>query len=134
MAIVFELVVGFGQDREAGVRATELVKAHPVLSAGGRAIELLEPWFDEVESGWLFSVAPAGVGFGLAQDRGKPRQHLTADELSELAQGLYALLQQFGGYRRATVDWDPEDVVECADLDEGYGNMLAEEISLAWCL
>jgi hypothetical protein len=125
MAIVFELVVGFGHNREAGVRAVELVKAHPLLSVADRAIDLLEPWFYEVESGWLFSVAPAGVGFGLAQERGKPRHHLTAVELSELARGLYALLRRFDGYLRATVDWDPEDVVECADLDEAYGDELA---------
>lgn len=126
MAIVFELVVGFGQNREAADRAVELAKTHAPLSVGGRAIDLLEPWLYEVESGWLFSVAPAGVGFGIPRDSGRPRHTLSASELSELARGLHGLLRQFDGYRRAIVDWDPEDVVECADLEADYGATLAD--------
>ena len=127
MAIVFELVVNFDGNSQGAERAMNMARMHAPLPVGGqRAFELLEPSIYEVRGFYVVSIAPAGVGYGVPRDQSKTRRELTAGELTELAHGLYRLLAQFDGYRAATVDWDPEGVVECADLEEDYGDQLVE--------
>ena len=119
---VFELVVVFDGHAEAS-RAAETVRAHPPLSAGGKPVSLLEPLLHPHSR--TVSTSPAGVGTRIPRDDG-PRLQLTAAELSELAWGLFGLLRRFDGYRAAVVGWDPEDFVECADLEHEYGDFLAD--------
>lgn len=126
MAIVFELVVNFGRNGEAADRAVDIVRRHGPLHVGGRVIQLHEPMRTVVDGDIEVSVIPVGVGAGLPLDRGLPRVELTAEEMSELGRGLYRVLAAIDGYRAAAVDWDPESVVECADLEEEYGDQLVE--------
>ena len=126
VAIVFELVVNFGRNAEAADRAAEVVRRRGPLHVGNRAIELHEPLRAVVDGDIELSVIPAGVGVNVVLDGDLPHVELTADELSELARGLYEVLAQFDGYRAAAVDWDPESLVECTDLEGDYGDQLVE--------
>lgn len=124
VAIVFELVVNFGSDAAAADRAVEVVRRHGPVRAGGQAVKLHEPLRAVVDGDIEISVIPNGVGVRVPMD--DTLVPLTAEGLSELARGLFAVLAEFSGYRAAVVDWDPESVVECKDLEEEYGDDLAE--------
>jgi len=71
------------------------------------------------------SIIPAQVGFGVALDQHQPRLPLTAEELSELGDGLYSLLALFTGYRAARVGWDPEAFVDPTELQQERAEELA---------
>jgi hypothetical protein len=126
MAIVFELVVDFAENREAAERAAQTARAEGSLRAGEHELPVLALVARFAEGQVELSVIPLGINVNLPADKGYPRVRLAAGELTELAQGLYRLLARFDGYRAAAVDWDPEHVVECADLEEDYGDQLVE--------
>lgn len=130
MAIVFELVINFGSDRDAAAAAGHLVAAHPPLSAGHYHIPLHEPLLSTVrgyhgEAYLEMSIIPVGVGWKVGFDRDRERLRLTAAEFSELGHGLYRLLMGFTGYRAAQVGWDPEGRVDPAELREDRADELA---------
>lgn len=130
MAIVFELVVNFGANHAAAGQARAAVLDHHDLPAGGYRIPLHEALLTTTRSNsgteYLeMSVLPAGVGFGVAMDRGRRAVRLTSDELSELGYGLYGLLRQFTGYRAAQVGWDPEGRTDPDELRTEWTEELA---------
>jgi hypothetical protein len=131
MAIVFELVINYGQDQAAADNASRLVAAHPPLSAGPHQIRLHKPTIstlrDAAGAPYLeMSVIPAQVGVKVALDRHPPRLPLTAKELTELGNGLYSLLATLTGYRAAMVGWDTEPFVNPVELQQEWAEELAE--------
>jgi hypothetical protein len=96
MAIVFELVLNYGQNHAAIEDARRVVAAHPPLPAGPHRVALHEPLVDTVldaaDRPFLeMSIIPVGVGHNVAIDR-HSRVRLTPEELDELGAGLYGLL------------------------------------------
>ena len=138
MAIVFELVVNFGDNNEAAARAAALVRQPRILTAGAHRLPLHRPLSNTIKSSIEFSVIPVAISWGGGVDGDRPRIRLTAAELTELGHQLYDLLAEFDGYVAAQVGWDPEDLVDSevlhADLAEElrdgtiHGLVLSEEI------
>jgi hypothetical protein len=121
MAIIFELVLNFGTDWAAAQEACRRVAAHPPLTAGPHHIPLHEPLIAPAPSidgpDYLeMSVMPVGVGFGVASEHGRPPLSLTPEQLSELGHGLYRVLATLSGYQAALVGWDPEPLLDLAEL------------------
>jgi hypothetical protein len=123
MAMVFELVVNFGQNIEAARSAapSDMVKrrsATTTLQAGSHRIPLHRPTMMmsdgfETESTHIeLSIVPVGVSWRLAMDGTVPRFKLSAGELTELGNGLYRVLETFDGYLAAAVGWDVESLVD----------------------
>lgn len=130
MAIVFELVINYGNDRSAAENAARVVASHPPLPAGPHAIRLHRPLINAVrdaagEPYLEMSIIPARVGFGCALDEQQPRIPLTTAELSELGTGLYSVLATLTGYRAARVGWDPEEQVDPVELQQEWAEELA---------
>ncbi|WP_433229064.1 hypothetical protein [Actinomadura formosensis] len=130
MAIVFELVVNYGQDHAAVENAGRIVAAHPPLTAGPHLIRLHEPLVTTVHDAaglpYLeMSVIPAQVGCKVALDGNRPQLRLTSEELSELGAGLYTLLATLTGYRAARAGWDPEVFVDPVELRREWAEELA---------
>jgi hypothetical protein len=121
VALVFELVINAGPDREAadGIGAT-LTGLAP-LPAGRHRVALHPPLIRPLrgEDGTAYheiSLVPVGVGVKVARDVGVPPLLLDPDELRELGNGLYEVLRTCRGYRAAIVGWDPEQFVDLAEL------------------
>jgi hypothetical protein len=130
MALVFELVVNYGQNHAAAEQAVRVAAAHPPLAVGGHRIPLHPPSMSTIHSAedgsYLeLSVVPVGIGSGVPLDRNRDRLHLTGEELSDVGRGLYSLLAKFRGYRAAFVGWDPETFVDPTELRTEW----AEELS-----
>jgi hypothetical protein len=117
MAVIFELVAGFGDDQEAAARAAATVPGS--LRVGTRTIALHRPLL----SGGELSVIPVGVSHGMPMDRDLPRTEL--DDLTALAHGLYDVLRTMRGYEAAMVGWDPEGFVDLAELRSDWSEELA---------
>lgn len=124
MAIVFELVAGFGPDAAAARAAAAVDLRGWRLPAGPHRIPLHPPFLTMAGPSAQVSVLPVGVGWGVAAERGHPRLALTAAELSELGRGLYEVLAGFTGYTVARVGWEPEGVLD--DLAESWSDWAAE--------
>jgi hypothetical protein len=76
------------------------------------------------------SIIPARVGYGLPGERTQDRLRLTANELTQLGEGLYRLLALLSGYLAAQVGWDAEGCIDLAELREEWPEVLpASEIS-----
>ncbi|WP_262705306.1 MULTISPECIES: hypothetical protein [Streptomyces] len=116
MAICFELVVNFGDDTEAAQTAARIDPKPRVLRAGAHRIPLHRPMLAKVGSYIELSILPVAVSWGCGLDGSLPRFELTAAELTELGNQLYELLAQFHGYVAAKVGWDPESLVDPAEL------------------
>jgi hypothetical protein len=135
MAVIFELMLNFGTDWDAAQEAARQIAAHPPLAAGPHRVPLHEPLIapapsDDGPDYLEMSVMPAGVGFGVASGDASPPLPLTAAQLSELGHGLYTLLATLTGYQVALVGWDPEPLLDLAELrqeraDEIRDGMLA---------
>ena len=130
MAIVFELVINFGLDRGAADDAVRLVRTHPPVTAGKHRVLLHDPLLNVVrgiggEPHVEMSIVPARVGWNVGLDRGDARLALTAAELTELGAGLYQLLRQLTDYRVAQVGWDPEGLVDLAELEQEWADEIA---------
>ena len=130
MAIIFELVINYGNDRAAAESAAGLVESHPPLAAGRYEIPLHEPHVGTVRDAdgqpYLeMSIVPAQVGLGVAFERRQPRLPLTAAEFSELGDGLYSVLATISGYRAAKVGWDPEEFVDPLELRRDWSEEIA---------
>ncbi|MEU9022696.1 hypothetical protein [Actinomadura sp. NPDC048394] len=128
MAIVFELVLNYGQNHAAIEDARRVVAAHPPLPAGPYRVALHEPLVDTVldaaDQPFLeMSIIPVGVGHNVAIDR-HSRVRLTPEELDELGVGLYGLLAKLSGYQLAMVGWDPEWLVDPVELQREYADRL----------
>lgn len=137
MALAFELVINYGGHRQAVELARAVVSEYPPLRAGHHAVPLHRPLLSDLRSDprrglrvpeaepYLeLSILPVGVGYGVALDRDHPRLQLTTDELTELGYGLYRLLSQLTGYQAAMVGWDPEDLVDLAELRSEWSEEL----------
>jgi hypothetical protein len=70
------------------------------------------------------SVVAAGVGTPIPADAHVERLALDRDERSELARGLYEVLRPCRGYRAAFVGWDPEYLVDLAELEREWADEL----------
>ncbi|MFE7854188.1 hypothetical protein [Streptomyces sp. NPDC057403] len=124
MAICFELVVNFGDDAEAA-QASARVDPHPwALRAGSHRIPLHRPLLTKAGSYFELSILPVAVSLGCGLDGSLPRFQLTAAELTELGHQLYELLAQFRGYVAAKVGWDPEPLVDTAELRSDWSDEL----------
>lgn len=116
MAICFELVVNFGGDTEAAQAAARIDLKPWVLRAGAHRIPLHRPMLAKVSGYIELSILPVAVSWGCPLDGSLPRFQLTAAELTELGHQLYELLTQFRGYVAAKVGWDPESLLDPAEL------------------
>lgn len=137
MALAFELVINYGRHRQAVEHASAVVSEYPPLRAGRHAVPLHRPVLSdlgadrrralrvpEAEPYFELSILPVGVGYGAGLDGDHPRLQLTTDELTELGHGLYRLLSQFTGYQAAMVGWDPENLVDLAELHTEWSDEL----------
>ncbi|SBT43587.1 hypothetical protein [Micromonospora auratinigra] len=129
MAIVFELVVNFGDDDIAARAAHRRVVGAPPLVAGGRDVRLHEPLLGRARGldgspYLLMSVIPVGVGWGVALDQEHEPVRLSAPQLTGLGHQLYRLLAGFTGYRAARVGWDPEAFTDPAELRQEWADEL----------
>jgi hypothetical protein len=147
MAVLFELVVNFGTDKEAAGTAAELVRGAGHVDVRGVQAPLGDPYVTELTrpSAYIeFSVHPRGIGYGGPGPRPDLDPHsLTADEITRIGHALYDLLRGFSGYRAAIVGWDPESLVDLEDLETdwrtgdppGYnGLVLADDLCERWRL
>ncbi|QKW19409.1 hypothetical protein HUT16_10295 [Kitasatospora sp. NA04385] len=132
MAVVFTLVVNFGDDLESARGAAATAAGWPPLKAGHHRIPLHpatitseSPEYAESPAYAQLSVLPVAVGFGAAPDRPLPRIGLTSEELTELGHGLYDLLAKFDGYQAAMVGWDPDSLVDTTYLRTDLTDELA---------
>ena len=147
MAVIFELVVNFGADKEAAGAAAELVRRAGHVGVRGVPVPLGEPYVTKLTrpSAYIeFSVHPHGIGYGGPGPKPDldPRS-LTSDEVTQIGHLLYDLLRSFSGYRAAVVGWDPESLVDVDDLEAdwragdppGYnGLVLADDLCDRWKL
>ena len=127
MAICFELVVNFGDNREAA-QSTLLALASPnpaTLQAGSHRIPLHRPILNRSGSHSELSVIPVSVGWGVGFDGTLPRTKLSFTELTELGHGLYRLLATFSGYVAAKAGWDPEGLTYPSELRTDWADELA---------
>jgi hypothetical protein len=137
MALAFELVINYGRHRQAVEHARAVVSEYPPLRAGRHAVPWHQPVLSdlgadprralrvpEAEPYLELSILPVGVGYGVGLDRDHPRLQLTTDELTELGHGLYRLLSQFRGYQAAMAGWDPEHLVDLAELHTEWSEEL----------
>ncbi len=116
MAICFELVVNFGDDTEAAQAAARIDPKPWVLRAGAHRIPLHRPLLAKAGGYIELSILPVAVSWHCAMDGSLSRFQLTAAELTELGHQLYELLKQFRGYVAAKVGWDPESLLDPAEL------------------
>lgn len=147
MAIVFELVVNFGTDKEAARAAAELVRRAGHIDVRGVPVPLGEPivcGLTPPPAYIEFSVHPRGIGYGGPGPKPDldPRS-LTSDEITRIGHALYDLLRGFSGYRAAVVGWDPESQVDLGDLEADWRNgdpprydglVLADDLCERWRL
>ncbi|MER5884932.1 hypothetical protein ABT160_13980 [Streptomyces sp. NPDC001941] len=132
MAVIYELVVNFGDDHDAAQAAVRTLDPPPVLPAGPHAIRFFEPTLDRWEGYhgnefWLCSLVARNVGYGLANEDSAQRIPMKAAELTQLTTGLYGVLSELRGYRAACVGFDPESVIDLAELREEFLEELAGE-------
>ena len=120
MAIIFELVVNFGLHDDAVAHATEELDRKPAIEVRDVQLPVTPPFVTTLEtSGYLeFSVHPRGIG---AEGQGpyppfNPRD-LGDDEIGAVGDQLYDCLRRFHGYEAAVVGWDPESLVDPAELE-----------------
>lgn len=131
MAVVFELVVNAGADREVATRIGATLTDLAPLPAGRHRVALHPPLFATVRGAdgpayQEISLVPVGVGHKVSLDAGTERLALGADELSELGHGLYEVLRACRGYRVAMVGWDPESFLDVAELQESWADELRQ--------
>ncbi|MEU0875402.1 hypothetical protein [Nocardia brasiliensis] len=122
MAYCFELVVNFGDNMDAARSAllTCATGRTRTLTVGARRIPIHAPILRSDGPYLELSVLPVGVGCGVALDGSIPRFALTAAELTDLGNQMYELLTTFDGYVAARVGWDPEDMVDPAELENDW--------------
>jgi hypothetical protein len=126
VAIIFELVVNFGENVE-GAQAAALANPRPTtLQVGPHRIPLHRPTMNRAGSYIELAVIPVAVSWGLPLDGTLPRTRLTATELTELGSGLYRLLAGFNGYVAAKVGWDPEGFIDPEELKSGWMDELTD--------
>jgi hypothetical protein len=126
MAIIFELVVNFGDNLEAAQAAALTNPSPTTLQAGSQRFPLHRSMLNRSGSYIELAVIPVSVSWGLPMDGTLPRTRLSAVELTELGQGLYRLLAKFSGYVVAKVGWDPEAFLDPAELRSDWVDELAD--------
>lgn len=127
MAIIFELVVNFGDDIAAARAAAERIQpgSSPViLRVHDHRITLRRPLIGTAGSHVELAFLPEPVSFGLTY--GVPRIPLTAAEFTELGEQLYRLLASIDGYLAAIVGWDVEGMVDLDELRDEWSEELTE--------
>ena len=133
MAMIFELVINAGPNRTSAERVAECLSGVPRLHAGRYRVSLIPPQNRAVrgEDGAVYhevTVMAAGVGHARTSDVDRELP-LDVEELSELAQGLYEVLRRCRGYRAAVVGWNPEYLVDTAELARDW----VEELRAGTC-
>jgi hypothetical protein len=151
MAVVFELVVNFGQDELAVSAAEEELERFPPVEVRGMPLPLTPPFVTRFAAagGGIryieFAVHPRGIGYGgpgpIAPFH---TRDLNDDEISRTGERLYDLLRRFRGYDVALVGWDPESLVDVRELEVDYvedgsifdlqGLVLANRLVAQWNL
>jgi hypothetical protein len=126
VAVCFELVVNFGDDAEAAQAAARIDPKPWVLRAGAHRVPLHRPLLAKVGSYIELSILPVAVSWHCGLDGSLPRFELTAADLTELGHQLYELLAQFHGYVAAKVGWDPESLLDPAELRCEWSDELNE--------
>jgi hypothetical protein len=131
MAMIFELVINAGPDRATAEHLAEQLSGLPPLPAGRHRVPLGPPEIRSVRGGdgseyQEVSLAAAGVGHWRMSDGKAERFDLDVAELSELGRGLYEVLRGCRGYRAAFVGWNPEDLVDLAELDQEWAEELRD--------
>jgi len=123
MAIVFELVVNFGQHDDAVARASGVLDEVEAIEVRGHRLPITPPFVTRLQSkleweGYIeFSVHPRGLGYGGPKPPLPfPVRDLTDEEVTGAGAQLYDLLRRFDGYQAAMVGWDPEGFVDLTDL------------------
>jgi hypothetical protein len=147
MAVIFELVVNFGANKEAAGAAADLVRRLGHIGVRDVPVPLGEPSISELSRphAYLeFSVHPRGIGYGGPGPRPDfDRRSLTGDEITRIGHALYDLLRGFSGYRAAIVGWNPESLADVEDLEADWRNsdppdynglVLAEDLCERWRL
>jgi hypothetical protein len=129
VAILFELVLNAGPDLAAAEQVAAQLRGLPPVPAGQDRVFLGPPAIRAVrgEDGLTYhevSVAAQGVGHQPAVDAGATRLDLDPGQLRELARGLYDVLRRCRGYRAAFVGWNPEDMVDLAELEREWAEEL----------
>jgi hypothetical protein len=151
MAVVFELVVNFGQDELSVSAAKEELERHPPIEVRGTPLPLTPPFVTRffAAGGGIryveFAVHPRGIGYGGPGPKAPFRtRDLTGDEIATIGRELYELLRRFRGYDVALVGWDPEALVDVHELEVDYvddgsildlnGLVLANRLVAQWNL
>lgn len=125
MAIIFELVVNFGLNDAGVARAEAEVELASDVALRRERLVLTPPFVRRLSGGGVdyieFSVHPRGLGYGGPGPKPsfEPRT-VTDAELTDVGQELYTLLRRFDGYDAAMVGWDPEGLVDLAELEEEW--------------
>ncbi|MFE2286085.1 hypothetical protein ACFXDJ_18180 [Streptomyces sp. NPDC059443] len=116
MALCFELVVNLGDSIRAAWDAALTEPRSRVLHAGAQRIPLHRPMLRTTGPHVELSVLPVAVGWGVGLDGSLLRFPLSAAEFTALGHQLYELLAKFDGYLIARVVWDPESLLDPAEL------------------
>jgi hypothetical protein len=145
MAILFELVVNFGADTKGTEDAAEAVRSVGHIDMRGVPLPLGGPvitWLRSPDVYTEFSVYVRGTGYrapGPVPDL-DPRS-LTSEEITQVGHALYNLLGGLSGCRAAIVGWNPESLVDLADLETDWRNgdppsygglVLADNLCARW--
>lgn len=118
--------MNFGNNLNAA-RDAALTDPQPwALHAGTHRIPLHRPRLRTTGPYIELSILPLAVGWGVALDGSLPRFQLSAAELTELGHQLYGLLATFDGYVAAQVGWDPESLLDPAELKMEWSEELAD--------
>jgi len=144
MAVVFELVVNFGENETAVADAEAICGSVPPVCVRGIDVSLTGPHIAHFAQSYIeFSVGLYGVSRGYKVHPQFKVTDLTNDDMSEFRDHLYGLLRQFDGFVAAIVGWDPEEVVDLPllrdrvdeyGLDRLDGLVLASDIVVDWGL
>jgi hypothetical protein len=131
MAIVFDLVVDFGDDRLSAEICSQWFASRitPVV-VDEFVIELHQPLISgyphERPNRFQVSVVPANVGYNVALDDHRERLRLSDDQLSRLGASLYALLRGAPRYQLAMVGWDVDFLLDVNELNAEWASEIRD--------
>lgn len=131
MAVVFELVVNFGENKAAADLAIQAVEQQGSVMLRDLSIPLRDVYLSNPTDGSLqkyieFSVVPSGLQYGGEISDRFDVYELGDEDFSCVANQLYDLLKQFDGFEAARVGWDTEGDVDLHELEMEW--LLDEEI------
>jgi hypothetical protein len=126
MAILFELVVNFGADDRGAEAAVEEVRRVGRVDVRSASLPLSDPGVTRLgapDTYFELSVYVRGMGYGAPGPRPTlDPGSLTREEITQVGRALYDLLSSFTNYQAAIVGWNPESLVDIADLEADWRN------------